>query len=149
MSVIRSGGQTPGLKTHSKINKGLKMRFAVWVFGILIALEGVLLVLKPQVYTKVATFFAKGRLMYIAALLKVAFGVFLLISVTQCQNRLIMIILGLIAAGSGVTMLGMDKKKLKKMYEWWAVRPAIIIRLMGIFAMAIAALILYAAGIPQ
>lgn len=125
------------------------MRFAVWIFGILIALEGVLLIVKPQIYTKVAAFFAKGRLMYIAALLKIAFGVFLLISVTDCQNKLIMVILGLIAAGSGVTMLGMDKGKLKKMFTWWSVRPPIIVRILGLLAIAIAALILYAAGIPK
>ncbi len=125
------------------------MRFAVWVLGILIALEGVVLLFKPQLYSKVAAFFAKGRLMYISALLKIAFGVFLLISATDCQKKLIIIILGLIAAGSGVTMLGMQKEKLKKMFVWWSVRPKIVIRILGILAIAIAALILYAAGMPK
>jgi len=125
------------------------MRVAVIVFGILIALEGVLLLVKPQVYGKAAAFFAKGRLMYIAALLKIAIGVFLLIATTSCDRKLIMIILGLIAGGSGVTMLGLNKVKLKKMFEWWSVRPKIVIRIMGILAMTIGGLIIYAAGMPK
>lgn len=125
------------------------MRFAVWIFGILIALEGVLILVKPMIYSKAAKFMAKGKLIYVSALLKTAFGVFLLVSATDCQNKLIIIILGLITAGSGVTMLGMEKNKLKKMFEWWAVRPAIVIRIMGLLAIAISVIILYAAGIPE
>ncbi len=125
------------------------MRVAVFVLGIIIALEGIILLFKPQLYSKVAAFFAKGRLMYISALLKVAFGVFLLVSATDCEKKIIIIVIGLIAAGSGVTMLGMSKIKLKKMFQWWAVRPAIIIRILGIMATALAALILYAAGMPK
>jgi uncharacterized protein YjeT (DUF2065 family) len=125
------------------------MRVAVFVFGILIVLEGVLILVKPQVYAKAAIFFSKARLMYIAALLKIAVGVFLLISMTDCEHKLIITILGLIAAGSGVTMFGMGKGKLKKMFEWWSMRPKFIVRFLGIVAMAIGGLIIYAAGMPQ
>ena len=125
------------------------MRIAVIIFGVLMGLEGVLLVVKPQVYGKAAAFFAKGRLMYIAAMLKLAVGVFLLVAATSCDRKLIMIILGLIAGGSGVTMLGMPKVKLKKMFEWWSVRPKIVIRVMGIVAIGIGGLVIYAAGMPK
>ena len=125
------------------------MRTAVFAIGILIILEGILLLLKPIVYTKLTAFFAKGRLMYIAALLKLAFGVFLLVAATSCQQKLIMIILGLIAAGSGVTMMGMPKEKIKKMFQWWALRSNITIRIIAILAIAIGSLIVYAAGLPK
>ncbi|MCF7956641.1 MAG: hypothetical protein K9M75_12630 [Phycisphaerae bacterium] len=125
------------------------MRVAVIVFGILVVLEGILLVVKPQVYSRLAAFFAKGRLMYLAALLKIAVGVFLLIATTSCDRKLIMIILGLISGGSGVIMLGLGRVKLKKMFEWWALKPKIVIRIMGILAMAIGGLIIYAAGMPK
>lgn len=125
------------------------MRVAVLVFGILIVLEGVLLLVKPQVYNKAAAFFAKGRLMYAAAIIKIAIGVFLLVAATRCERQLIIILLGLIAGGSGVIMLGLDKVKLKKMFEWWSVRPKIVVRVLGILAMALGGLIIYSATIPK
>ena len=125
------------------------MRIAVVVFGILIALEGILLLVKPQIYGKVAGFFAKGKLVYIAALLKVAFGVFMLVAAMSCDRQLIMIVMGLIAGGAGVTMLGLGQGKLKKIFEWWSSRPKFVIRILGILAMAIGGLILYAAGMPK
>ena len=125
------------------------MRVAVFVFGILMVLDGVLLLVKPQLYNKTAAFLAKGRLMYAAALFKLAVGVFLLVAATSCDRKLIMIILGLIAGGSGVTMLGMGKEKFKKMLEWWSLRPKIVIRIIAILAMAVGGLIMYAAGMPE
>ena len=137
------------LEAGGTILGDIDMRIAVLVFGVLIVLEGVLLVVKPQVYGKVAAFFAKGRLMYIAALLKLACGIFLLVAATSCDRKMIMIILGVIAGGSGVAMLGLNKVKLKKMFEWWSVRPKIVIRILGIVTIAIGGLIIYAAGMPK
>ncbi|MBW8015464.1 MAG: hypothetical protein FVQ82_04695 [Planctomycetes bacterium] len=125
------------------------MRVAVLVFGILIVLEGILFLVKPLLYSKVVAFFARGRLMYISALLKIAVGVFLFVAVMSCDRKLIIIILGLIASGTGVTMLGMHKVKLKRMYEWWSLRPKFIIRILAILAIAVGGLIIYAAGMPK
>ena len=125
------------------------MRFAIWALAILIVLEGIVLLIKPQFYAKFAGFFTKGKLPFIAALLKAAFGVFLLIAATSCDIPLIIIILGLITAGAGFTMMGMESGKLKKMFQWWIERPFWAVRIMAIAAIAIAALMLYAAGIPQ
>jgi len=125
------------------------MRVAVLVFGILIVLEGILLLVKPQIYNKAAAFFAKGRLMYVAALLKLACGVFLLVSATSCDRKIIMVVLGLIAAGYGVLLFGIDKLKLKKKFEWWSLRPKYVVRIIAILAIAVGGLIIYAAGMPK
>ena len=125
------------------------MRVAVLIFGILIVLEGVLLLIKPQLYNKAAAFFSKGRLMYIAALLKLACGVFLLIATTSCDHKLIMIVLGLAAAGYSVTLFVTDKLKLKKKFEWWSLRPKYVVRILAILAIAVGGLIIYAAGMPK
>jgi len=125
------------------------MRVAVLVLGILIVLEGILLVVKPEIYSKVAGYFAKGKLMRIVSLVKIAFGVFLLIAATSCDRKWIVIVLGLIYAGAGVIMFGVEKEKLKKMFQWWAIRPKIIVRFLGILAAALGGLIIYAAGMPK
>jgi len=125
------------------------MRVAVVVFGILVVLEGVLLLVKPEVYSKAVAILSKGKLVYIAALLKIVVGVFMLVAAMSCNRQMIMIVLGLLAGGTGVTMLGISQIKLKKIFEWWSVRPKFVIRVLGILAMAVGGLIIYAAGMPQ
>jgi drug/metabolite transporter (DMT)-like permease len=125
------------------------MRFAVWIFGILIAVEGVLLIVKPQLYNKIAVYLAKSKFTRLAPFLKTIIGIFLLVAVTSCERKVIVLIMGLLAAIVGASMQGMEKEKLKTMYEWCSVRPPIMVRLMGVATIAVAALLLYAAGIPQ
>lgn len=125
------------------------MRFAVWILGIIIVIEGLIILIKPLLYKNVAAFFSKSKLMVISALIKTAFGVFLLVAATSCQNKLIIIILGLISAGSGVTMLAAKMEKLNKFYLWWSTRPNLVIRIMGLPAIAVGGLMIYAAGTPE
>jgi len=125
------------------------MRFAIWVLGVLMVVEGALFVIKPVIYSKLAGFFTKGKLPFVGAAIKTAIGVFLLIAARGCQKPLVIIILGLISCGAGFTMMGMESGKLKKMFQWWVERPVWAVRIMGLLAMAVAGLMLYAAGIPE
>jgi len=125
------------------------MRAVIFILGILIIGEGVLFLLKPGALTTVVKFFAEGRRMYIVGVLRLVLGVICLVSAHECAIQWLIIIFGILLCTGGTLVFAIKLDKLKAILAWWQQRSAVTIRLLGVVALAIGAVITYAAGIPR
>ena len=116
----------------------------ILIIGILIILEGVVLLLKPDWIKKVIRFFAKGKALYLAALLRLILGVLFLVSARECDKPWIAIAFGILLLLAGISMFIIKLDKMKAYLGWWYERSLITIRLLSLAAFAIGAIIIYA-----
>ena len=120
------------------------MEKVILVIGILIGLCGVVALIRPDFYRKALKFFMHGKLVYIAAGLRIVLGVVFLISALSCSIPWIIIIFGILFLAAGITMFAVKLEKLKNMLDWFGQRSPLAIRLFAVIALVIAGIILYA-----
>ncbi len=123
------------------------LRTIVFVVGLVCALEGIVIVIKPGFYRQAIGIFLNGRMAYVSPPLKTAFGVLFLVAATSCAKPAVLIVLGLITCAVGIAMFMMGLEKLKRFLNWWKMRPDWFLRLMGVAAVVLGLLIVYAAGL--
>ena len=125
------------------------MRTAIFVIGLVVALEGLIFIIKPSLCRTMIRFFSVGRLIYPGLVLKSAFGIFFLIAATTCQKPWIIIALGVLVILYCIRLCVMGYARLKSMLNWWLARGPVAFRIIGFCAIALGAIIAYAAGIPR
>jgi len=125
------------------------MRMAIWIIGIVLILDGIVILIKPSWYKKLTAIFTRIGLIRAAAAIKTAFGVFLFIAATSCQFKWIIILIGLITCAASLSMFFLKPDKLKAFITWWSQSPLWVFRLVAIGTIALGALVMYAAGMPQ
>jgi hypothetical protein len=87
----------------------------------------------------------KGKLIYVAALLKSAIGIVLLISALSCNKPWIVITFGLLALFAGILMLTSKIEKTRAFLDWWRQLSLTTFRVFGIIAIALGGILIYAA----
>ncbi len=118
----------------------------IMAIGILIVLEGVLLLIKPDWMQKAIRFFTKGKMLYLAALLRLVLGVLFLVSARECDKQPWIIFgFGILLLLAGAVMFVIRLDKLKAYLNWWLQRSLITIRLLSIIAFVIGGVIFWAA----
>jgi hypothetical protein len=123
------------------------MEFAVEVAGIfavfvlLICAWGVIL---PSRIVAFAARWANQRGLWVAASLRVAFGVALWFAAPASRASLLLQVLGILTflAGVSLPMMGLDR--FTKLIEWSVARSPIVVRLWCLFGIALGAAILWA-----
>lgn len=118
---------------------------AILVIGIIIILEGILLAARPQWAKKAIRFFCKGRMIYLAGVLRLIIGVLFLVSATDCKHYWVVIVFGILLLVSGVAVFVTKLDKLKDYLNWWDRRSLLILRLLCIIAFAIGGVVAWAA----
>ena len=124
------------------------MRIVIFAIALLIMLEGVALILRPQFYRHILRFFAKGKLIYLAGLLKIIFGIVFFISSLSCSKQWIIILFGILFLFGGMLLIFIKIDRAKAMLIWWEQRPDTAFRILGIAAIIVGLIVAYAAGIP-
>lgn len=119
----------------------------VSIIGLLEILAGVLLIARPDFYRKTLGFFTKGKMMYLAGVVKIAFGVVFLVFARSCVRPWIVITLGLLTLAGGISCYVIRIEKLKRYIGWWQGRSDILLRSLGVVALAIGGVIVWA-GMP-
>ena len=121
------------------------MRVIILIIGAMIGVEGIGLLVKPGIYPGMLEFLAKGKLIYGAAVLKIVFGVVFLMLALHCTVPWIIIVFGLLTCLAGVLMFVIKLDKLKACFNWGRRRSQTTFRLLGVIALAIGGIIIYAA----
>ena len=116
--------------------------------GALVVAEAAVIIIRPGVYRKFIKFFTYGRMPYVPAAIAIVIGILFLIFARDCRQPWIIIVFGLIAATKGVWIFLMKPQSLKDMSSWLGERSDTTLRLLGILALAVGTLILYA-GVPS
>lgn len=119
------------------------MLILVKLIGIIIAVMGVSLFLNPRTLKALIAFWGQGRRLYIAGILRILIGAMLLLAASQCRLRGAVIALGILFLIGGVLIFLLGLSRLKSILNWWEKRPTSVIRLMALFALVIAVLLLY------
>ena len=120
------------------------MKAVIWIIGALIVIEAAIIIVRPDIYKKFIKFLTRGRMLYIPAVVAVVVGIVFLIYARECSIPWIIIVFGLIAAIKGVAIFLVKGETLKETLNWLHERSNMTLRLLGILALAIGALILYA-----
>ena len=121
------------------------MKTFIFIVGLIVLLLGVAILIKPQVSKKLFNFIAKGKRIYLVGILRIVLGVLFLIGALSCDYYWIIIFFGILFCASGLTIFAMKLEKLKAVLNWFDRKPLSFIRLMGIIALLIGAIITYAA----
>lgn len=120
------------------------MLLLVKLIGIIIAGMGVSFLLKPKMMVRFIAFWEKGRRLYIAGILRIVFAIILLFSASQCKSVGIVLTLGILFLIGGIIIFTLGLKKLKSILKWWAGKSPLVFRLLGLIALGIGILLLYA-----
>ncbi len=120
------------------------MKITVWIIGALIVFEAVVLLIRPDYYRKLVKLLARGRLMYIPAALVIVFGVIFLVYAMDCNIPWLIIVFGLIMLAKGIWLFAVKIDNVRATMQWLQERGDTTLRILGILALAIGAMILYA-----
>ena len=100
--------------------------------------------LKPAIMKQYAEFWKKGKRIYAGAGLSALIGVIFLAAASQCAVAWVIKIFGILALAKGIALFALKPEKSIAMIDWWMGRPPELMRFMGIVAIAIGALLIYA-----
>ena len=117
----------------------------ILVIGIVIILEGILLAARPDWAKKAIKFFCKGRMIYLAGVLRLIIGVLFLVSARECTRQWVIIAFGVLLLVSGVVVFVTKLDKLKAYLSWWYGRSLVTLRLLCVIVFAIGGVIVWAA----
>ena len=125
------------------------MNKAVLGVAILIMLAGIWLIIRPQICATMMGFLVRGRMVYLVGLLRLAIGVLLLVSATDCEHVWVVITIGVLFLISGTLVFVIQLDKLKAKLTWFSQRSMTTIRLMALLPLAIGAVMVWACCIPS
>jgi len=117
----------------------------VQIIGALIILAGFIYLICPKKIKGMVKFWIKGRRIYWAAMINLLIGMALVMAATNCEMKWIVYIFGIISLLKAALLFSINRTHFEKMLLWWSDRPANIIRFMGILALAMGLLLVYAA----
>lgn len=120
----------------------------VWLIGALTAVWGIAVLFKPVWLRQWMILFNKGKLVYVAAGVKIILGVVFLIVATQCKLPKVIIAVGILMAGGSILFCLLPFAKIQGFMKWWIARPVWVYRLWAVLAVLFGGLIMYT-GIPK
>jgi len=123
----------------------MTMPVVIKIIGVVLVLLAVLYLIKPDVTKGIIGFFKKGKRLYLAGLLRLAFAVIFLLAASQCYIPAVIIVLGILFLLGGLLIFVLGPEKLRPMLEWWQRQSPILLRILGLITLAVGALIIYAA----
>ncbi len=121
------------------------MLIAVRLIGVLIVGMGVAFLLKPKLYRQYVAFWQPGKRLYLGAILAILIGVIFLLAATQCRVVGFIIGLGILCLVKGVMLFTLGRAKIESILKWYQGRSLLVLRLIGLIAIAFGALLLYSA----
>ncbi|MHC4619484.1 MAG: DUF2065 family protein [Planctomycetota bacterium] len=118
------------------------MDLAVRIIGIIIVLIAIAYVLKPAVVRWLMEFFKKGSRMYFAGLIRFALAVAFLLAARECKNFWVIFAFGIVFLISGLLIFVMGPKRLRPILEWWQKQSDLLVRVLGLAALAVGVVII-------
>jgi hypothetical protein len=118
------------------------MNWLLKIVAILIILDGIVLLFRPDFLKKYIEIFTKGKGIYIAAIIKAALGaIFLFGASDKCSHQWVIIAFGILAL-AGTVFIIIIPQKARAMAEWFAARNN---TLFSIIYILVGALLVYSA----
>ena len=117
----------------------------VKLLGFVFMVFGMIYLISPDMTKKYMSFWTKGRRIYTGGALSFLIGVILILAAPQCKVAWYVALLGVISLIKGIALLTFGPEKWSSKIDWWKARPPLVLRLMGLFALAMGILLIYSA----
>jgi len=121
------------------------MLILVKLIGIVIVCFGLIFLLKPQTMKNYMSFWVTGKRIYMGALINILIGIVFLLGASQCRLVGFIIAVGIMSLLKGIILFISGPERLKSMLRFWSEKPAAVVRLMALIAIAFGALLIYSA----
>ena len=119
------------------------MAILVKLLGIVIMAFGVIYLISPDVTKKYMTFWTKGKRIYAGGSLSFLIGIILLLAASQCRVAWYVALIGIVSLIKGIALVALGPEKCSAKIDWWTAKPPAVLRLLGLFALALGALLIY------
>lgn len=113
------------------------------LIGIYIIIMGIILLVSPKTIKRFVAFFGQGKRIYLAGILRLAFGVILLLAASRCRLVGIVVTLGILTIIGGILVFVLGIERVRALLKWWDKRSPQVIRLFGLVVIAVGALLIY------
>ena len=121
------------------------MHIAIKSLGILIALMGIVYLLRPEIIKRLMNFFKKGRRIYLPGLLRFALAVVFFLGARECRYFWVIFASGIIFLTGGLLIFMLGPEKIRRMLDWYQEQPLFIFRIIALIVLAFGAIIIYSA----
>jgi len=121
------------------------MVLIVKLIAIAIIIYGCIVVLRPRVKKVVIEYIKQDNRIYIANGVKTAVGIFMLIAASSCRVPWVILVIGGLAALSGIALFLVKKNVINDIIAWIESRHMKQVRIIGAVIIAVGALIAIAA----
>jgi hypothetical protein len=89
-------------------------------------------------------FWRDGERLYLAGLVRILIGIFLIMAAAQCKIPLVVSLLGCLCLVGGMLIFIVGMERFKAMLLWWDATPAAVLRVITFIPIGIGILLLYA-----
>ncbi|MFH1996892.1 MAG: hypothetical protein ABIJ27_07885 [Candidatus Omnitrophota bacterium] len=121
------------------------MTKVILLFGAAIAIMGIVFLKDQKALEKYIMFWKKEKRLRVGGVFAILIGVVFLIVAPECRLSGLVTFFGLWSIIKGVLLLTLSEKKMFVYLDWWLNKPVLKIRFIGILAIIIGALFMYAA----
>ena len=114
------------------------------LIGVFVIAIGLAMVLRPQMLKGLIAFWAKEKQIYAAGIIRIMFGLIILLAAPQARWFWVVTIVGLLVLTKGILTMIMKPGTIKSILKWWSEQPTLIVRALAAVAMAFGMLLIYA-----
>ena len=121
------------------------MNMLIKIIGIIFLCAGIMYLLRPNVLKGFLEFFKQGKRLYLAGLLRFVLAIVFLIGARECNLAWVIAAFGVLFMIGGLLIFIIGLEKLKSIIDWWQKQSSLLIRVIGLVALAIGVVIIYSA----
>lgn len=121
------------------------MDIIVKIIGVIIVAFAIVLLVRPDVMKSLMAFFSKGKRLYAAGLVRLVLGVIFLLAARECDITWLIAAFGVLFLIAGLLIFALGPEKLRGILTWSQKQPSLLLRAFAVIALAIGAVIIYAA----
>ncbi len=124
------------------------MAIFVSSFGIFLAIIGIFGVAMPATLLGLVGKWRASILLSVGAGLRIVLGILFLLAAPYCREPLIVRIVGVVSLVAALGLLAVGRSRFERFLDRWLARPPVFVRTWLLVAIALGALLVWAAGWP-
>jgi hypothetical protein len=133
---------------RSWFSVAMSMRTAAMIIGVVIVIQGLAGLAAPDAFANLVRQIQEPPVLYLAAVVRVAFGVVLFLAALGSRAPLALRSLGVLMTIGGLLTPFFGVELARVVLGWWSEGGPLVVRIWAAAALAIGAFIVYALGRP-
>lgn len=122
------------------------MKTAVLIFGVVITLLGLIGASRPKPLRALVGSFRSTGMLYLAATIRIALGIVLLLAAPSCRFTIVVYVLGVLTLFSGLLLPILGQVRFAALIGWWIGLSDFTIRASMFLAVALGVFLILAAS---